>query len=120
MKILKRLIFLYPQQALLLFLNSALFLWLRLNTAQLLKQTGLESFYSAYAPAWLKNLTDNSLEGFENFLKTSSWAWLIASLILIFVWKFLSRFFRLVISLILLGLVFWLIWQQKYWLEALI
>lgn len=115
MKTLRYLAHLYPQQLLLLLLNSSLFIWLRVSLSNLLETSGLAETYALYVPDWLKSLTDNRFSAFEDFLKTSSWAWLVASLILILVWRWLSRLFRFVFLLALLSIVAWFIYKSQVW-----
>ncbi|MET3558499.1 hypothetical protein ABID29_001624 [Streptococcus rupicaprae] len=115
MKTLRYLAHLYPQQLLLLLLNSSLFIWLRVTVSNLLETSGIAEKYALYAPDWLKSLTNNSFLAFEDFLETSSWAWLVASLILIVLWRWLSRLIRFVFLLALLAIVVWLIYKAKVW-----
>ncbi|MGT2666595.1 hypothetical protein ACVRYP_04675 [Streptococcus rifensis] len=113
MKYLKQLIFVYPQQALLFFLNTGLFLTFRLQMANLAQTTGLADFYNNYAPLWLQNMTAGSLDRFQTFLQNSSWAWLVASLILLILWRWLSKLLRTILMLALLVLAGWLIWKLQ-------
>ncbi|MGT2784844.1 hypothetical protein [Streptococcus merionis] len=116
LKTIKFLILTYPQQVLIFLLNSSLFIWIRVSLAQLSHQTGLDNLYQLYAPTWLQGLTDNSFERFLAFMETSSWAWLVASLILIMVWRWLSRLLRTLFLLALLAFALWFIWQNQAWL----
>lgn len=110
---LKAIIFTYPQQVVLLLINSSIFTWLQLNLVRLSQKTGLAETYATYAPGWLKSLTANSWENFQTFLNTSSWAWLVATLILVFLWRFISKVLRLILLLLLIGVGLYLVWQNQ-------
>ncbi|MDQ0221913.1 hypothetical protein [Streptococcus moroccensis] len=113
MKHLKNLFFVYPQQVLLFILNTGLFLTFRWQMANLAQTTGLADFYDQYAPFWMQNMTAGSLERFQVFLETSSWAWLVASIILLILWRWLSKLLRTVFMFGLLILAGWLIWKLQ-------
>lgn len=113
MRILKRFTLLYPQQALLALLHSGLFVWIRLSMSRVMAQVGAADAYQQYVPNWLKNLTGNSLERFRHFLETSSWAWLVAALILILIWRLVSKVLRFILLLVIISGAFWLAWQNQ-------
>lgn len=120
MKTLRTVIFTYPQQVILFLLHSSIFIWLRLMTSRLLETSGLTSFYETHAPANLKLWTAGSFDKLINFLETSSWAWLVASLILIMIWRLLSKIVRSLLLFLFLGLAGWLIWLHQDLLSQLI
>ncbi len=119
LRIIKSVSLTYPQQTLLVILNSAFFIWMQESSRQVIKALGLSESHQDYLPDWITTLVGSGVENFRSFLEASSWAWLVATISLIFIWRFISRLFRLLLLGIIIGVALWLIWQNQEILRQL-
>lgn len=103
----------YPHQAVLLTVNSSIFTHLHFTAAQFLNQSDVMQAYNQYVPDWLKQLTGNSVVNFQSFIERSSWTWLVATIVLVLIWKFISKVLKIIFTIIILVLGIWLLWQQN-------
>ncbi|KXT77006.1 hypothetical protein [Streptococcus sp. DD12] len=96
----------YPQQAFLLVFNTGVFAWLQLAGQAILNQFGWSQSLMANSPDWLQGLAGGSLDRLHGLISSGPIAWLVASLILTLIIRFVKGLIKwtLFILIILVGL----------------
>lgn len=104
----------YPLQTFLLLFNTGVFGYLKTISYQVSTITGLpENNISSYLPGWLTQFVGNNLNELSNFMNSSAWSWLIVSVVLTLIIRFVKGIIKLFILVIVLGVGMYLIWQNQ-------
>lgn len=104
----------YPEQAVLLLFNAGVFGYLQNLNHQVANLTGFSATdLSAHLPDWLINLVGNSYEQVSAFMASSAWSWLVISVILTLLIRFVKGVIKFVLFLLILAGGFYLIWQNQ-------
>ncbi|HFI0480913.1 TPA: hypothetical protein ACGOY0_001209 [Streptococcus suis] len=110
----------YPEQALLFIYNAGIFAWLQSTSHSIMEQIGIDSSWFDKIPEPIKAWTGASLESMQTLLHSSAWGWLIVSMILMMVIRFVKGLIKFVIMLIIIGGGLYLLWQNKELLSGLV
>lgn len=70
-------------------------------------------------PAPVRDLAGNSLAGMESLLNSSAWGWLIVSMILLVIIRFVKGLIKFMIMVIIIVGGLYLLWQNKELLNGL-
>ncbi|BCP62176.1 hypothetical protein HO404_00870 [Streptococcus suis] len=109
----------YPEQALLFLYNAGIFAWLKTSGQSIMNQLGVSSDWVEKIPAPVRDLAGNSLAGMESLLNSSAWGWLIVSMILLVIIRFVKGLIKFMIMVIIIGGGLYLLWQNKELLNGL-
>ena len=109
----------YPEQALLFLYNAGIFEWLKTSGQSIMNQLGLSSDWVEKIPAPVRDLAGNSLAVMESLLNSSAWGWLIVSMILLVIIRFVKGFIKFMIMVIIIVGGLYLLWQNKELLNGL-
>ncbi|HFU4216891.1 TPA: hypothetical protein ACGO8M_000265 [Streptococcus suis] len=110
----------YPEQALLFIFNAGIFAWLQSTSRSIMEQIGIDSSWFDKIPEPIKAWTGASLESMQTLLNSSAWGWLIVSMILMMVIRFVKGLIKFVIMLIIIGGGLYLLWQNKELIQSLV
>lgn len=110
----------YPEQVLLFLYNAGVFALLQTSGKAILDQVGLDSNWLEKIPAPIQEITGASVAGLQGILQSSAWGWLIVSMILMIVIRFVKGLIKFVIMLIIIGGGLYLLWQNRELLQGLI
>lgn len=110
----------YPEQVLLFLYNAGVFALLQTSGKAILDQVGLDSNWLEKISAPIQEITGASVAGLQGILQSSAWGWLIVSMILMIVIRFVKGLIKFVIMLIIIGGGLYLIWQNRELLQGLI
>ncbi|HFH9837978.1 TPA: hypothetical protein ACGOVD_000011 [Streptococcus suis] len=110
----------YPEQALLFLYNAGVFAWLQTSGKAILEQVGLDSNWLEKIPEPVRELTGASVAGLQGILQSSAWGWLIVSMMLMVVIRFVKGVIKFILMLLILVGGAWLIWQNKELLNGLV
>ncbi|HFI2447563.1 TPA: hypothetical protein ACGO8L_000638 [Streptococcus suis] len=110
----------YPEQALLFIYNAGIFAWLQSISRSIMEQIGIDSTWFDKIPEPIKAWTGASLESMQTLLHSSAWGWLIVSMMLMVVIRFVKGVIKFILMLLILVGGAWLIWQNKELLNGLV
>lgn len=103
----------YPEQALLFLYNAGIFAWLKTSGQSTMDQLGITNDWLEKIPSPIRNLAGSSLAGMESLLNSSAWGWLIVSMILLVVIRFVKGLVKFIIMLLIIGGGLYLLWQNR-------
>lgn len=110
----------YPEQVFLLLYNTGIFVWLKSTSTAIVSQLGLTTDWLEKIPAPLRGLAGSNLTGLENLLQSSVWGWLIVSMILMIIVRFVKGLIKFLLLLIIIGGGLFLVWQHWELLHSFI
>ncbi|WP_019785004.1 hypothetical protein [Streptococcus sobrinus] len=103
----------YPEQAFLLIFNSGVFVWLRLAGSAISNKLALGWDHAVHLPNWLINLSHNSLAGLQDFFGHTALTWLIVSMVLTLVLRFIKGLVKLLLFLLIVGVGVYLVYRHQ-------
>lgn len=109
----------YPEQALLFLYNAGIFAWLKASSHTIMARIGIDSTWFDKIPEPIKAWTGASLDSMQQLLNSSAWGWLIVSMILMLVIRFVKGLIKTAIMLIIIGGGLYLLWQNREMLHGL-
>lgn len=95
----------YPEQAFLFVFNAGVFAWLQTTGRHIANQIGLTAAWERYVPAVVKDMIGDSAPAVQAFFSNSAVTWLIGSMIILLVIRFVKGILKLLLmgSLVVLG-----------------
>lgn len=109
----------YPEQVLLFVYNAGIFTWLKISGQSIIDQLGVSADWLEKIPSPIRFLAGSSLTGMESLLHSSAWGWLIVSMILLVLIRFVKGVIKFILMLIIIGGGLYLLWQNKELLSGL-
>lgn len=109
----------YPEQVLLFVYNAGIFTWLKTSGQSIIDQLGVSADWLEKIPSPIRALAGSSLAGMETLLHSSAWGWLIVSMILLVLIRFVKGVIKFILMLIIIGGGLYLLWQNKELLSGL-
>ncbi|MGT2929880.1 hypothetical protein ACVR1G_06555 [Streptococcus dentasini] len=103
----------YPEQAFLVIFNTGIFAWLHTTGSAIANQLGLAWDKTSQLPTWLTNLTHNSLASLQNFFGHTAWTWLIISMLLTVILRFIRGLFKLILFVFIVGAGLYLVYRHQ-------
>ncbi len=110
----------YPEQALLLIYSTGVFAWLQTTSRAIFDQLGIQEDWINHIPQPFRNWAGSSLDSLQQIWNSSTWGWLIVSLIIIFVIRFIKGLLKFILILVVILGGLYLIWQNKEMLQGLV
>lgn len=110
----------YPEQAFLFVFNAGVFAWLQTTGAHIANQIGLTATWERYVPAIVKDVIGDSAPAIQAFFSHSAVTWLVGSMIILFIIRFVKGILKLLLmgSLVVLGI--YLIYRYQTTLQNLL
>lgn len=113
----KKFISQHPEQAFLFLFNTGVFAWLQTTGLAIATKLGFDSIQAesllAYIPDWLRFLLGDSLEKLQSFFGSYAIAWLVVSMVLAILIRFIKGLVKLIIFLAIIVIGIYLIWQNQ-------
>lgn len=107
----------HPEQAFLFLFNTGVFAWLQTTGLAIATKLGVDSIQAesllAYIPDWLRFLLGDSLERLQSFFGSYAIAWLVVSMVLAILIRFIKGLVKLIIFLAIIVIGIYLIWQNQ-------
>ncbi len=103
----------YPQQAFLLAFNTGVFAWLQVTGQAILNQFGWSQSLMTNSPDWLQQLAGGSLNRLHSLISSGPIIWLIASLILTLVIRFVKGLIKWTLFILVLLVGLYLVGQYQ-------
>lgn len=110
----------YPLQAFLFLYNVGIFAWLKTSSQSIMSKIGLSADWIDKIPTPIRDLAGSSLIGLETLLNSSAWGWLIVSMLLLLVIRFVKGLIKCIIMLLIVFGGLYLLWQNKEILSGLL
>ncbi|HFR3798133.1 TPA: hypothetical protein ACHVHO_002144 [Streptococcus suis] len=110
----------YPVQALLFIYNAGIFAWLQTTSHTIMEQIGLDDSWADKIPAPLKALTGASMSAMQELLSSSAWGWLIVSMILMLIIRFVKGVIKFVLTVVIILGGLYLFWQNMELINGLL
>lgn len=94
-----------------------MFAWLQTTGLAIATKLGFDSIQAesllAYIPDWLRFLLGDSLERLQSFFGSYAIAWLVVSMVLAILIRFIKGLVKLIIFLAIIVIGIYLIWQNQ-------
>lgn len=114
----KRLFTTYPEILALFFYNSGVFLWLQAQGQRLLDGMPPSDQWGSQLPAPLQEWTGSTVEGLAGLVQSSTWAWLICSMLVLWLIRLVKGLIKWTLIVLLLALGLYLLWQYGHILPS--
>ena len=113
----------YPEQAVLFLFNTGVFAWLQVTGFAIATKLGFTAVNSEIllnrVPSWLQFFASDSLDKLQNFFGSSAIVWLVISMILAIVIRFIKGLVKFIIFSLIIIIGILLILQNQHVLQNL-
>ena len=103
----------FPEQVFLFFFNSGIFAWLWKNGSDIANQLGVTAAWESHVPAPIQAFFGENVETVQGFFQHSAIMWLIGSMIILWIVRFVKGMIKFVIFAVLIMLGIYLILQNQ-------
>lgn len=108
----------YPEQAFLLVFNTGIFAWLQATGMRISNQIGLTAAWEQYVPAVVKDFVGDNAPAVQSFFSHGAVTWLIGSMIILAVIRFVKGLVKLALMAIIVLLGIYLVYRYQETLQG--
>ena len=104
----------FPEQVFLFLFNSGIFAWLWKSGSDIANQLGVTAAWESHVPAPIQAFFGENVETVQGFFQHSAIMWLIGSMIILWIVRFVKGMIKLslFVLIILLG-IYWVMQNQE-------
>lgn len=110
----------YPVQVFLFVFNTGVFAWLQATGASISEKIGLTDAWNQYVPDTVKNIVGSSTPAVQAFFSNSAVIWLIGSMIILLIIRFVKGLIKFILVLLLILVGIFLIYRYQSLLQQLL
>jgi len=103
----------FPEQVFLFLFNSGIFAWLWKSGSDIANQLGVTAAWESHVPAPIQAFFGENVETVQGFFQHSAIMWLIGSMIILWIVRFVKGIIKFVIFAVLILLGIYLILQNQ-------
>ena len=103
----------FPEQVFLFLFNSGIFAWLWKSGSDIANQLGVTAAWETHVPAPIQAFFGGDVETVQGFFQHSAIMWLIGSMIILWIVRFVKGMIKFVIFAVLILLGIYLILQNQ-------
>ena len=103
----------FPEQVFLFLFNSGIFAWLWKSGSDIANQLGMTAAWETHVPAPIQAFFGENVETVQGFFQHSAIMWLIGSMIILWIVRFVKGMIKFVIFAVLILLGIYLILQNQ-------
>lgn len=103
----------FPEQVFLFLFNSGIFAWLWKSGSDIANQLGVTAAWETHVPAPIQAFFGENVETVQGFFQHSAIMWLIGSMIILWIVRFVKVIIKFVIFAVLILLGIYLILQNQ-------
>lgn len=103
----------YPEQVFLLFFNTGIFTWLKVTSNNILEHLNIS--VGEEIPTFIRVLFGDNLTSLQNLVQNSPFAWLITSMILMSIIRFVEGLVKFIIFALIIGGGVYLLMKNQAW-----
>ena len=103
----------FPEQVFLFLFNSGIFAWLWKSGSDIANQLGVTAAWKTHVPAPIQAFFGENVETVQGFFQHSAIMWLIGSMIILWIDRFVKGIIKFVIFAVLILLGIYLILQNQ-------
>ena len=103
----------FPEQVFLFLFNSGIFAWLWKSGSDIANQLGVTAAWETHVPAPIQAFFGENVETVQGFFQHSAIMWLIGSMIILWIVRFVKGIIKFVIFAVLILLGIYLILQNQ-------
>ena len=103
----------FPEQVFLFLFNSGIFAWLWKSGSDIANQLGMTAAWESHVPALIQAFFGENVETVQGFFQHSAIMWLIGSMIILWIVRFVKGMIKFVIFAVLILLGIYLILQNQ-------
>ena len=103
----------FPEQVFLFLFNSGIFAWLWKSGSDIANQLGVTAAWENHVPAPIQDFFGENVEIVQGFFQHSAIMWLIGSMIILWIVRFVKGMIKFVIFAVLILLGIYLILQNQ-------
>lgn len=103
----------FPEQVFLFLFNSGIFAWLWKSGSDIANQLGMTAAWENHVPASIQVFFGQNIETVQGFFQHSAIMWLIGSMIILWIVRFVKGMIKFVIFAVLILLGIYLILQNQ-------
>ena len=103
----------FPEQVALFVFNSGIFLWLYQKGQAISYELGIQQAWENYAPEGVRQFFGDNKEAVQAFFSHSAITWLIGSMIILFLIRFVKGVIKWGLILLVIGIGLYLAYQYS-------
>lgn len=107
----------YPEQMILILFNTGVFAWLKTTSSQILSHFNID--LGNQIPTFLRILIGDNVTSLQNIISQSPFIWLIISMVLMGILRFVGGLVKFLIFAAVIGLGVYLVMKNQEMLQSL-